>query len=120
MIKRKNGTYVVTYSTRDKFGRKIKRQKSGISSLARAKRMESELISELIQRRKGFDYADLSFIEFVDKHYLPYCYSNFSDAENLVPNDVDMVTALHACDTATDDAIFFGLKRKVKYFFFKI
>ena len=40
-----------------------------------------------------------------------------ADAENLVPNDVDMVTALHACDTATDDAIFFGLKRKVKYFF---
>ena len=40
-----------------------------------------------------------------------------ADAENLVPNDVDMVTALHACDTATDDAIFFGLKRQVKYFF---
>jgi hypothetical protein len=28
---------------------------------------------------------------------------------------VDMVTALHACDTATDDAIAFGLARKAQY-----
>ena len=40
-----------------------------------------------------------------------------ADAENLVPNDVDMVTALHACDTATDDAIFFGLKATSEIFF---
>ena len=83
MIKKRNGTYVVTYSTRDKFGRKVKRQQSGISSLARARRVESEFISELTQSRNGFDYAGLSFIEFLDKHYLTYCYSSFSDAENL-------------------------------------
>ena len=41
--------------------------------------------------------------------------SAIADAENLVPNDIDMVTALHACDTATDDAIHFGLERKAKY-----
>lgn len=33
-----------------------------------------------------------------------------------IPETVDVVTALHACDTATDDAIAFGLKRKAKYF----
>ncbi len=30
-------------------------------------------------------------------------------------NKVDMVTALHACDTATDDAILFGLKKEAQY-----
>ena len=29
----------------------------------------------------------------------------------LLPNTVDIVTALHACDAATDDAILFGLKK---------
>jgi len=32
-----------------------------------------------------------------------------------LPNKVDIVTALHACDTATDDAILFGLKKKAQY-----
>jgi len=32
----------------------------------------------------------------------------------LIPDQVDIVTALHACDTATDDALKFGLLRKAK------
>ena len=32
-----------------------------------------------------------------------------------VPTQVEMVTALHACDTATDDAIRFGLSRKAQF-----
>lgn len=32
-----------------------------------------------------------------------------------LPNEVDIVTALHACDTATDDAIKFALEKKAKY-----
>ena len=31
-----------------------------------------------------------------------------------LPGQVDMVTALHACDTATDDAIAFGVKKKAR------
>jgi hypothetical protein len=33
----------------------------------------------------------------------------------LLPAQIDVVTALHACDTATDDAIAFGLQKKAKY-----
>jgi hypothetical protein len=32
-----------------------------------------------------------------------------------IPEQVDIVTALHACDTATDDAIRFGLQKKAKF-----
>lgn len=32
-----------------------------------------------------------------------------------LPDNIDIVTALHACDTATDDAINFALKKKAKY-----
>ncbi len=34
----------------------------------------------------------------------------------LIPENIGMVTALHACNTATDDAIDFGLKRNAQYF----
>jgi Methyltransferase domain len=32
-----------------------------------------------------------------------------------LPPQIDVVTALHACDTATDDAIAFGLQKKAKF-----
>ncbi len=32
-----------------------------------------------------------------------------------LPERIDIVTALHACDTATDDAIAFGLAKKARY-----
>ena len=44
---------------------------------------------------------------------------NLSVAESALSDDlpvnIDVVTALHACDTATDDAIAFGLQKKAKY-----
>ncbi len=44
---------------------------------------------------------------------------NLSVAESTqstaLPERIDIVTALHACDTATDDAIAFGLKKKAKF-----
>lgn len=36
------------------------------------------------------------------------------DSEALPPR-VDLVTALHACDTATDDAIYFALKKQARF-----
>lgn len=45
---------------------------------------------------------------------------NLSVAESaqsgLLPAQIDVVTALHACDTATDDAIAFGLQKKARAF----
>jgi hypothetical protein len=38
-----------------------------------------------------------------------------STASDALPQQIDVVTALHACDTATDDAIAFGLKKKARY-----
>ena len=44
---------------------------------------------------------------------------NLSVAESAhaveLPERIDVVTALHACDTATDDAIQFGLQKKARY-----
>jgi len=44
---------------------------------------------------------------------------NLSVAESIVsdklPQQVDVVTALHACDTATDDALRFALKKQARY-----
>jgi hypothetical protein len=37
-----------------------------------------------------------------------------STASELLPARIDMVTALHACDTATDDAIAFGLQKNAR------
>ncbi len=38
-----------------------------------------------------------------------------STQSDELPAQIDVVTALHACDTATDDAIAFGLQKKAKY-----
>ncbi len=36
-------------------------------------------------------------------------------ASDQLPAQVDVVTALHACDTATDDALRFGLEKRAKF-----
>jgi hypothetical protein len=66
----------------------------------------SELVasSEALAQRLGFErmqFLNLSVAE-----------SAHSDA---LPAQIDVVTALHACDTATDDAIAFGLQKKAQY-----
>ncbi|WP_332876798.1 class I SAM-dependent methyltransferase [Massilia sp. S19_KUP03_FR1] len=38
-----------------------------------------------------------------------------STTSSLLPAQIDIVTALHACNTATDDAIDFALKKRAKY-----
>ncbi|MEK6627128.1 MAG: SAM-dependent methyltransferase [Bdellovibrionota bacterium] len=66
----------------------------------------NELIekSKALQKKLNFDH--MSFINIsVDQ----------SKSSNLIPDEVQIVTALHACDTATDDAISFALQKKAKH-----
>lgn len=61
--------------------------------------------SQNLAKRIGFNR--MSFLN---------CTVEESIQTDLLPQNIDMVTALHACDTATDDAIDFGIKKSTKYF----
>jgi hypothetical protein len=69
-----------------------------------------EVRDDLVQRSaqlakdfgfKGMDFLNLSVAE--------------SESAQQLPKRIDIVTALHACNTATDDAIAFGLKHQVQH-----
>jgi len=66
----------------------------------------SELVASSRQLAERLDFERMRFL-------------NVSVAESTqsteLPEQIDVVTALHACDTATDDAIAFGLQKKAKY-----
>ena len=77
--------------------------------------------------RRGTIYGIETRKELVDKstdlaHRLGFDRMRFlhlSVAESAnstdLPGQIDVVTALHACDTATDDAIAFGLQKQARY-----
>lgn len=69
-----------------------------------------ETQAELVEKSRQLA-ADLNFSR-MDFQHLSVEESITSEA---LPNKVDIVTALHACNTATDDAIQFGLKKQAKY-----
>jgi hypothetical protein len=71
----------------------------GIETRAELVEKSRQLAEELHFERMGFQH--LSVEESI--------------TSNTLPDMVDIVTALHACNTATDDAIQFGLKKKAKY-----
>ncbi|MES2832724.1 MAG: SAM-dependent methyltransferase [Pseudomonadota bacterium] len=54
-----------------------------------------------------------------DLHFSRMTFLNLSVAQSinssLLPPKIDVVTALHACDTATDDAIDFALRRQARF-----
>jgi hypothetical protein len=69
-----------------------------------------ETRAELVERsrelanRLGFDRMSFLHLSVAE-----------SISSSLLPDTVDIVTALHACDTATDDAITFALKKKARF-----
>lgn len=52
-------------------------------------------------------------LNFERMSFLNLSVADSTEATEL-PEAIDMVTALHACDTATDDAIAFGLQKKAR------
>lgn len=65
-----------------------------------------ELVQKSRELAQRLEFSGMSFL-------------NLSVAESTLSNDlpdqIDIVTALHACNTATDDAIDFALKKKAKF-----
>jgi hypothetical protein len=69
-----------------------------------------ETRAELVQKSK--ELAEQLHFDRMDFHHLSV---EESMSSNLLPEQVEIVTALHACNTATDDAIRFGLEKNAKF-----
>jgi hypothetical protein len=69
-----------------------------------------ETRAELVEKSRGLaarlGFENMSFLNLSVQE---------ATLSNALPSTVDIVTALHACDTATDDAIAFGLARQARH-----
>ncbi|SDF47019.1 MULTISPECIES: SAM-dependent methyltransferase [unclassified Duganella] len=65
-----------------------------------------ELVTRSQELASQFNFPGMSF--------LPLSVAESTESK-LLPEQIDVVTALHACNTATDDAIQFALKKKAKH-----
>ena len=65
-----------------------------------------ELVSKSQRLAAKLDFTRMSFLNLSVEE---------STHSTYLPNQIDVVTALHACDTATDDAIKFALHKKAKF-----
>ena len=65
-----------------------------------------ELVKKSRELATRLDFPRMSFLNLtVDE----------STRSSLLPERIDIVTALHACNTATDDAIRFGLQKQARF-----
>lgn len=69
-----------------------------------------ETRADLVEKSKAL--AQSCAFSRMDFHHLSVAESMVS---SVIPTDVSIVTALHACNTATDDAIQFGLNKQAQY-----
>ena len=69
-----------------------------------------ETREELVQKSTAL----AARLGFPGMSFLPLSVAE-STTSNLLPERIDIVTALHACNTATDDAIDFALKKKARF-----
>jgi len=65
---------------------------------------------ELVERSRALAQR----LGFERMRFLPLSVADSTTSGEL-PQRIDMVTALHACDTATDDAIAFGLAKEARF-----
>ena len=69
-----------------------------------------ETRDELVQKSRELAHK----LNFPGMSFLNLSVADSTSSTEL-PEKIDIVTALHACNTATDDAIEFALKKKAKY-----
>jgi hypothetical protein len=69
-----------------------------------------ETRTELVERSRAL----AGRLGFDRMRFLPISAADAADTQEL-PASIDMVTALHACDTATDDAIAFALRKQARF-----
>jgi len=69
-----------------------------------------ETRAELVEKSRGLARR----LGFERMSFLHLSAADAAEAAQL-PEKIDVVTALHACDTATDDAIAFGLKKQAQF-----
>jgi hypothetical protein len=69
-----------------------------------------ETRAELVERSRAL----AARLGFERMSFLDISAAEAASAEGL-PEQIDVVTALHACDTATDDAIAFGLRKQARF-----
>jgi hypothetical protein len=65
-----------------------------------------ELVKKSVELQGKLGFPNMSF--------LPLLVAEATESK-LLPEKIGLVTALHACDTATDDAIDFALKKQAKH-----
>jgi hypothetical protein len=68
--------------------------------------VRDDLVQRSAQLAKDFGFAGMDFLNLSVAA---------SESAQQLPKRIDIVTALHACNTATDDAIAFGLKHQVQH-----
>ena len=81
-----------------------------LKELGRGRMVGIETRADLVS--KSADLAKKLKFDRMDFHHLSV---EDSITSSKLPPQVEIVTALHACDTATDDAIKFALEKKAKY-----
>ncbi len=81
-----------------------------LKELGRGKVFGIETREELVQKSKEL----ATRLHFKRMHFLNLSVEESINSREL-PGNVDLVTALHACDTATDDAIKFALEKKARF-----
>ena len=66
--------------------------------------VRDELVTRSRELAKQFGFTGMEFLNL-----------SVAQSSAALPQKIDIVTALHACDTATDDAIAFGLKHGAQH-----